>query len=323
MANINMPAPPDTSGAALGNIAKFVDTIGSLQNSAVQRQLQRQQIQQAKDTQAGVINPMQQFEMLRSGAKLVPQGTPGAMPFQVRDQSGNVQPSFIVPGPNVSLLMQLQDLNDKKLGAQKTSLEMDRMKNPIASPDQLKAAGIADRLQQNNEIINGLEKGKSAKGAFDPTSLKSQIQRSSLFPEKFQEEGFKKNDAAENGFVTAALTHSGMDITRMTPQVIEMTKAQYFARPGDSDAVLQQKAEARQLLSERARQESIPIGVGGAPSSSIAVHKQQKMPPGTGMSSGGGTINAGLVGSSPKAMPSTVTQNGHTYTLNPQTGKYE
>lgn len=101
------------------------------------------------------------------------------------------------------------------------------------------AADYANRLEQANAILEKIPQAQSAGGSFvaglgDKFGI-------NLRPEEFQ-----LQDQAKRSFINATLRReSGATIS---PQEFENANLQYFPMPGDTEAVLRQKAENRKLV---------------------------------------------------------------------------
>lgn len=118
-------------------------------------------------------------------------------------------------------------------------------KENTATPDQSKVAIFADRLNQSEAVFNEL----SAKGynrASPENSASSALSNIPLIGGmlgNLQGEDTRRQDQAERNFVNAVLRReSGSAIS---PSEFESAEKQYFARNGDTDKVLQQKADNR------------------------------------------------------------------------------
>jgi hypothetical protein len=105
------------------------------------------------------------------------------------------------------------------------------------------AAGYAARLEQSGKIIDEL--GKQFTGAFG---------RIGFVPEFLKSEDRKKIEQAERNFVNAVLRReSGAAIA---PSEFESAQKQYFPQKGDTEAVLAQKTQNRQVAIESMRLEA-------------------------------------------------------------------
>lgn len=101
---------------------------------------------------------------------------------------------------------------------------------------QANAAGYAKRLEMANAAITG--------SPFKPT-LGSQLKAAVPFSNAFLSDAQQQLEQAEREFITAQLRReSGASIS---PTEFETARKQYFPQPGDSPAVLEQKARSRAL----------------------------------------------------------------------------
>lgn len=117
-----------------------------------------------------------------------------------------------------------------------------------AKPDQFKAATFGRRVEKAEKDFSSLNEN-----GFDPSSMKSRL--GSLVPiEAFKPENNKLQDQAERNFVNAVLRReSGSAIS---PAEFTSAEKQYFARAGDTPAVLSQKKANRQQVFEGLRAEA-------------------------------------------------------------------
>lgn len=112
------------------------------------------------------------------------------------------------------------------------------------------ARGFADKAQQAHDALSAIE----AKG-FNPAAKGNLVQ--SMLPTMAQSPDFQSSDQARRQFVNAILRRdSGAAIP---PFELENYTRQYFPVPGDSPAVLQQKAAARQLAIANLEQEGARV----------------------------------------------------------------
>jgi len=101
---------------------------------------------------------------------------------------------------------------------------------------QANAAGYAKRLEMANAAITG--------SPFKPT-LGSQLKAAVPFSNAFLSDAQQQLEQAEREFITAQLRReSGASIS---PTEFDTARKQYFPQPGDSPAVLEQKARSRAL----------------------------------------------------------------------------
>jgi hypothetical protein len=110
---------------------------------------------------------------------------------------------------------------------------------PKITESQAKAASFAKRMEQAETALKAIEDA-----GFDKASITSEVQGKGFFPERFKSEAYKLNDQAERNFVTAVLRpESGAAIPE---EEMRSARIQYFAQPGDTQAVKDQKAASRQ-----------------------------------------------------------------------------
>jgi hypothetical protein len=120
--------------------------------------------------------------------------------------------------------------------------------------DQTKAALFATRMQQAEQVFQGLEKeGYNRADYSDAASRK-------LKPEGFFNEKQKQQDQGERNFLNAVLRReSGAAIA---PSEFEQGALQYFPRVGDSARVKDQKRQNRQLAINALKAEAGPTAIG-------------------------------------------------------------
>jgi len=101
---------------------------------------------------------------------------------------------------------------------------------------QALSAGFAARMAYNNKVIDD-----TIKAGYTPKSLTE----FGWMPERFKETRRKTYEAAKNNWIAAQLRkESGAAIG---PQEYEQADLQYFPQSGDSNDVIQQKAELRKV----------------------------------------------------------------------------
>lgn len=155
-------------------------------------------------------------------------------------------------------------------------------------PELGQTALYGKRMQQAEDVFSELEKSgydrsKRAQGVL------------SALPGFLQPENLKRQEQAERSFINAVLRReSGAAIS---PSEFESAEKQYFARAGDTPAVLAQKKRERALAIQGMEQQS-------------------------GKKAWGGLISVSRGGPDSGAHPP-VQQGGQTYNWNPGTGQYE
>lgn len=103
--------------------------------------------------------------------------------------------------------------------------------------DQAKSAGFADRMSSSEKVI--LDNQDEGKSLWERTK--------SVLPggNYLVSEGYQKLDQAQRDFINAVLRReSGAAIS---PSEFDNARRQYFPQPGDSGALLEQKAANRQM----------------------------------------------------------------------------
>lgn len=147
---------------------------------------------------------------------------------------------------------------------------------------QGKAATFSDRMAASHGIISGLEginKGAGAIGGVLANSPVPVVGGDSALFNSMSSDDRQKVMQAQRDFVNAILRReSGAAISQGE---FENAKRQYFPQPGDSDAVIQQKRQNRQLAIEGNMRESGPAyrppagwtGQGTAPTPAPAAQK--------------------------------------------------
>jgi hypothetical protein len=104
--------------------------------------------------------------------------------------------------------------------------------------EQTRDAGFALRMDQSNNILNGL-----SQAGFDPTSSTSTLQSKFGFLEPFKGEQQKQYDQAKRSFINAQLRReSGSAIAASE---FDSANKQYFPQIGDTPEVLKQKLVER------------------------------------------------------------------------------
>lgn len=111
-------------------------------------------------------------------------------------------------------------------------------KNKPLTEDQAKAAGFSDRLLNSNAILFSMDKeGKDPWGRA--------LERAGTVGNMLQSEAYQKFKQARDDFINAELRReSGAAIGQLE---YDRADKQYFPMPGDSTAVLEQKAKNRQI----------------------------------------------------------------------------
>jgi hypothetical protein len=166
------------------------------------------------------------------------------------------------------------------------------------------AAGFARRLEQSEEVFNEL-----ANLGYNRASRQESIM--SKLPEDVQSEPLLMQTQAERNFTTAVLRReSGAAIS---PGEFATAEKQYFPRPGDSKAVLEQKRANRVQVMKAIQAEA------GRALDQVPFVSSFPAP----MQSQGGFKLPGTKEAVAGGMPKTVIQNGVEYKLNLNTGKYE
>lgn len=113
-------------------------------------------------------------------------------------------------------------------------------RNMRPTGDQSNAAGFYDRMNASNQIIGGLEKqGTDYWQNFARDYAPGNTAAYFMKPE------FQQYDQAQRDFINAQLRkESGAAIS---PSEFDNARRQYFPQPGDSDAVIKQKAQNRKI----------------------------------------------------------------------------
>ena len=164
------------------------------------------------------------------------------------------------------------------------------------------AATYGKRLEDAN-----LQMDQLMKGGYDPTSAQNAV-IGKVSPEIFKPDKMKLMEQAQRNFVNAVLRReSGSAIS---DSEFDSARKQYFPQTGDSEDVLNQKKRNRDVALAGLRTEGAKAWnkMEGNLSTATASHGNSSSVNQAGAKSG---------------KPKTVIQNGHTYTLNPQTGEYE
>jgi hypothetical protein len=184
----------------------------------------------------------------------------------------------------VDFTRQFFDAKDEALEVART--RAGKVKDPTANA--FEAGGFARRLEQTDEILNGL----SAQGYLGPSRSD---QAREYLPNEMRNPNAQKYDQAVRNFINATLRReSGASIS---PQEFDNARKQYLPQPGDDAGVLANKAANRRQVLENFKAE------GG--------NAYGKIP----YISPSGGVHA--------SKPKTIVQDGHTYTLNEATGQYE
>lgn len=111
-----------------------------------------------------------------------------------------------------------------------------RASTKAPTADQMKAATFADRTRESHAILNDVE---SQFISSDPRNLLG-----GLAPNVFKSEDRQKFEQAKRNFINAVLRReSGAAIA---PSEFESADLQYFAQPGDTPSVLEQKRRNRE-----------------------------------------------------------------------------
>lgn len=194
----------------------------------------------------------------------------------------------------------------KQINPDTGEVEFLSAKEPKAT--QFQAANYGQRIEQAEKDFDNLKDSK-----YDPTSIKSAIQRIGFFPEALKEGQQKLQEQAERNFVTALLRkESGAAIS---DSEFKNAEAQYFPRVGDTPEVIAQKAKNRQIALASLKSEAGPawekVGT-----------QLASMPVPTGGKRNGDLISSAVADEQGPHGPS-VKQNGHVYFWNPKKKKYE
>jgi hypothetical protein len=239
--------------------------------------------------------------------------------FTRKDKEFDNRAKIISMGKKLPTLAEGQSVYDVPLESLETDygyLSAKAMASATADPygsksrpteGEFTASNFATRMQKANADLE-----KLIAGGFDPSSGKTALNEAipdgrgliSRTAESFKDPKVKSYQQAKRNFVSAVLRkESGAAIS--IPEYIEEEK-KYFPQPGDTPEVLQQKTETRAMAIQNMNaQGGRALGLMGQPAGMIPKGKIAKP-------KGSATVK-----------PQTVIQNGHTYTLNPQTGQYE
>lgn len=180
---------------------------------------------------------------------------------------------------------------------------------PEISLSQAKQLGLHEMGQRAEEQYQAAVKDKNE---YDPTQPGQWIDNSEWAPAWMRNDKANAAQSAQSAWVEAYLRDaSGAAI----PPSERMAYAKdFFPRPGDDDTTIANKAILRAQKAQNAL-------YGAGPAAMYASKDPQKKTTAGGRgASGGWGMNEAQAGNAP---PRTVIQNGHTYTLNPKTGKYE
>lgn len=186
---------------------------------------------------------------------------------------------------------------------QLTKQEKEKQLNKV-TPQEFQAAQFGTRAQQAEEVFKKLKES-----GFDPTSVSSAVQRSSLFPNVLASSESQQNEQAKRNFLNAVLRReSGAAISAGE---FESGNKQYFPVNGDSPEVLAQKEQNRQTVIDAMLTEGAPA-LSKIKGSSSQVQAKSKS-----------SQSAIPSAQAAPSKPAKVIQNGHEYILNPKTGQYE
>lgn len=116
------------------------------------------------------------------------------------------------------------------------------------SDTQNAAAGYSSRASASNDIIDKLGSVGS--------EIKGVISGSGLFPNAFKSSERQQLEQAQRDFVNSVLRRESGAV--ISPQEFNNAAQQYFPQPGDSDAVIQQKAANRMRTIQNLNREAGP-----------------------------------------------------------------
>lgn len=135
----------------------------------------------------------------------------------------------------------LSDQEQSNLGVKTTGAK------PATATQQL-ASGFANRLSSATDILSKYD----ALGS----ELTGSISGSKYFPNVLKSSDRQQMEQAQRDFINAQLRRESGAV--ISEQEFDNAAKQYFAQPGDSAGVLQQKAEARRLAVENMKQAAGP-----------------------------------------------------------------
>jgi len=180
----------------------------------------------------------------------------------------------------------------ENIEARKQAASIDRAAKTVApKAAQSLATGFGKRLEQAEDVFSTLEQS-----GYDRSDISAGL--GSMLPNVARTSNSQRQSQAERNFINAVLRReSGAAIS---PTEFENGEIQYFPRAGDSPEVMTQKKNNRLQVLGSMKNES---GTEWDKVKLITESKPQK--------------------AAQDSKAQTVTQGGHTYTLNPQTGEYE
>jgi len=123
--------------------------------------------------------------------------------------------------------------------ARKEAIDIRKAATKGGTASEKVVAGYATRIKQTSDVFDRLEKA-----GFDRTSSLARLE--GLLPGEFMSSERLQQDQAERNFLNAVLRRESGAV--ISPSEFESGELQYFPRPGDGPAVLNQKRANREQI---------------------------------------------------------------------------
>lgn len=215
--------------ARLGNLDQQIDTEEQVRKF-------RKDLEEKNPTSEASKKFRQQYkQLILSQAK-----SEGVDPNQIdlafadtlsKEELGKINPMDFAKG-GIKYRQELQKMRLESELRQKEEKAKGEKEDKVTDA-QRNAATFAKNLMNSNEIIQNMSS----------TAASTMARGQKMLPKEFQSERFQKADQAQRTFINATLRReSGAAIS---PSEFENARQQYIPQPGDSQAVLAQKAENR------------------------------------------------------------------------------
>ena len=129
-----------------------------------------------------------------------------------------------------------------------------------ATDAQGKAAGFADRIAQAEEVLSSLgEDGQPIE--LQGTSWVGNVLEMVPFGNYGQSADYQRSEQARRNFINATLRRESGAV--INPDEFDNAEKQYFPRPGDNAAVIEQKRQNRKAVLNSMRRDAGPLYEGG------------------------------------------------------------
>jgi hypothetical protein len=272
----------------------------------------RDNMRQEQMREAQLGNQVKEAQIKNYEAEAYAKRNPAAKPVSVADQKGRVDiATNLFAGAKDPASVAAAEQNARDLGlsnaeiaaAKGAAAGLDAKETKTKEPtDTAKRSGaFAKRATQANSIIEQLEAG-----GYNPADPDRAFRDLPIIRNFTMEPKDRQYKSAQNEWMSAVLRdESGASIA---PSEYDNYREIYFASPNDDENTKLQKAAQRKAVEATMYDKS---GGSASPDDVVAYKVPTKAAKPDGKTAIGAT------------KPKTVIQNGHTYTLDPQTGEYK